>query len=70
MLREVEGLSTHETAECLEVSEDTVKTRLTRARATLRRELFERAGLAAANAFSFQRPRCDRIVAAAMQRIA
>jgi RNA polymerase sigma-70 factor (ECF subfamily) len=70
MLREVEGLSTNETAECLDVTEDVVKTRLSRARAALRRELFERAGLAASNAFTFQRPRCDRIVSAVMARIA
>jgi RNA polymerase sigma-70 factor (ECF subfamily) len=69
MLRDVEGLSTGETAECLGVSEDVVKTRLSRARAALRRELFERAGLAAANAFTFQRPRCDAVVAAVLARI-
>jgi hypothetical protein len=46
-----------------------VKTRLSRARAALRRELFERAGLAAENAFNFQRPRCDRVVAAVFERI-
>lgn len=70
MLRDVEGLSTVETAACLNLSDDVVKTRLSRARAALRRKLFERAGLAASNAFTFQRPRCDRIVAAVMARIA
>ena len=69
VLREIEGLSTAETAECLGVSEDVIKTRLSRARASLRRDLFERAGLAASNAFRFERPRCDRIVAAVMERI-
>ena len=69
MLREIEGLSTAETAECLGVSEDVVKTRLSRARAALRADLFQRAGLAAANAFRFERPRCDRVVAAVMERI-
>lgn len=69
MLRDVEGLSTAEVSECLGVSEDVVKTRLSRARAALRRDLYERAGLAAPTAFSFQRPRCDRIVAAVMERI-
>ena len=62
-------VGTAETAECLGVSEDVVKTRLSRARAALRRELFDRAGLAASNAFTFQRPRCDRVVAAVMARI-
>ena len=69
MLREVEGLSTAETADCLGVTEDVVKTRLFRARAALRHDLFERAGLAASNAFRFERPRCDRIVAAVMAQI-
>jgi RNA polymerase sigma-70 factor, ECF subfamily len=69
MLRDVEGLSTAETGECLGISEDVVKTRLSRARAALRRDLFERAGVAAASAFTFQRPRCDRVVAAVMARI-
>ena len=69
MLREIEGLSTAETAECLGVSEEVVKTRLSRARAALRADLFQRAGLAAANAFRFERPRCDRVVAAVMERI-
>lgn len=69
VLREVEGLSTAETAECLGVTEDVIKTRLSRARAALRRALFERAGLAASNAFRFERPRCDRVVEAVMARI-
>ncbi len=69
MLREIEGLSTAETADCLGVSEDVIKTRLSRARAALRRDLYARAGLAASNAFRFERPRCDRIVAAVMERI-
>jgi RNA polymerase sigma-70 factor (ECF subfamily) len=63
VLREVEGLSTAEAAECLGVSEDVVKTRLSRGRAQLRRLLMERTGAAAPEAFRFYRPRCDRIVA-------
>jgi len=69
VLREVEGLSTAETADCLEITEDAVKTRLHRARALLREELFERAGIAAATAFSFHLSRCDRIVATVFQRL-
>jgi len=70
VLRQVQGLSTSETAEALGVSEDVVKTRLSRARAALRDDLFERAGLAAQNAFTFLGVRCDRIVAAVLDRIA
>ena len=69
MLRDVEGLSTAETAESLGVSEDVVKTRLSRARAALRRALLERTGAATADAFRFYRPRCDRVVANVMARI-
>jgi RNA polymerase sigma-70 factor (ECF subfamily) len=69
MLRDVEGLSTSEVAQCLGVSEDVVKTRLSRGRATLRRLLLDRAGASAPDAFRFYRPRCDRIVAQVLARI-
>ena len=69
MLRQIEGLSTAETAECLEIGEDTVKTRLHRARAILRAELFTRAGVEAPNAFQFHASRCDRIVCLVFERI-
>ncbi len=70
MLREVEGLSTAEVAACLDVSEDVVKTRLSRGRATLRRLLMKRTGATASEAFRFQRPRCDRVVAQVLAQIA
>jgi RNA polymerase sigma-70 factor (ECF subfamily) len=69
MLRQVEGMSTDEVAEVLGVSTDVVKTRLSRARAALRRDLSERAGMATAGTFRFLRPRCDRVVAAVLERI-
>jgi RNA polymerase sigma-70 factor (ECF subfamily) len=69
VLREVEGLSTAETAASLDVSEDVVKTRLSRARATLRSALLARAGATASDAFRFYRPRCDRVVAAVLAQI-
>jgi RNA polymerase sigma-70 factor, ECF subfamily len=62
MLREIEGLSTSETAEGLELGEEAVKTRLHRARAMIRRELYARAGGSTAGAFTFPRPRCDEMV--------
>ena len=70
VLRQLEGMRTDEVAEALSVSEAVVKTRLSRARAALRRDLFEHAGLAASNTFRFLRPRCDRIVRAVLARIA
>jgi RNA polymerase sigma-70 factor (ECF subfamily) len=69
VLRDVEGLSTEETAGVLNVSEDVVKTRLSRARAALRRDIVERTGAAAPDVFRFYQPRCDRVVAAVMSRI-
>lgn len=69
VLREVEGLNTADVADCLDVSEDVVKTRLMRARVALRRVLLERVGATASDAFRFYRPRCDRVVARVMARI-
>jgi RNA polymerase sigma-70 factor (ECF subfamily) len=69
MLREIEGLSTAETAECLELSEEAVKVRLHRGRALLRREIYKRTGEANAAAFQFAGPRCDAIVASVLERI-
>jgi len=70
MLRDVEGLNTADTAASLGVSEDVVKTRLSRARTALRRSLLERAGATAPDVFRFHRPRCDRVVQAVLARIA
>lgn len=69
VLREVDGLSTSEVAESLDVSDDVVKTRLSRSRATLRRALLERTGATAPGAFRFYRPRCDRVVAQVLARV-
>jgi RNA polymerase sigma-70 factor (ECF subfamily) len=69
VLRDVEGLSTAETADCLEVSEDVVKTRLHRARALLREDLYQRAGLSARSVFSFDGDRCDRVVGVVLRRL-
>jgi len=54
----------------LDVSEDVVKTRLSRARTALQRDLLNQAGDAAASAFTFGLSRCDRVVAAVMAAIA
>jgi RNA polymerase sigma-70 factor (ECF subfamily) len=69
VLRDVEGLSTAEVAECLGITDDAVKTRLSRSRAALRRLLRDRTGATAPEAFRFYRPRCDRIVAAVLEQI-
>ena len=69
VMRDVEGMSTAEVAAALDVSEDVVKTRLSRARAGLRRDILERTGATTADAFRFYRPRCDRLVARVLARI-
>ena len=69
MLRQVEGLSTAETAEVLGVSEDVVKTRFSRARHALQQDLLDRAGAATSEAFTFGQSHCDDVVAKVMARI-
>ena len=69
VLRELEQLSVAETAECLEITEESVKTRLHRARALLRRHLERVLGTAATQAFSYLGPRCDRMTATVMERV-
>ncbi len=69
MLREVEGMSTAETADCLELSEDAVKVRLHRARALMRKEIYQQTGAVTAAAFVFLGERCDRMVASVMEGI-
>lgn len=70
VLRAVEGLSVAETASCLDVGTETVKTRFHRARRVLRTEIQRRAGIVAADAFPFHLSRCDRVVSAVFRRIA
>lgn len=69
ILRAVEGLSVAETAACLNLGQETVKTRLYRARAVLRKELERRAGLVASDIYPFHLSRCDRVVQGVLRRI-
>ena len=69
MMRDIEEMSTADTAAALELSEDNVKIRLHRARLLLREELVARAGASRDNVFPFLGPRCDRIVRAVLARI-
>ena len=70
VLREIEGMSTAEVAAALDVSDDVVKTRLSRARAAIRRDLVARTGSSAPDVFRFYKPRCDRVVTQVLARIA
>ena len=69
MLRDIEGLSTNETSEALDLGEEAVKTRLHRARAMVRRSVAAQLGEAAPGAFQFLAPRCDRVVAFVLERL-
>ena len=70
MMRDVEGLTTAETAQCLGISDDLVKQRLHRARAMLRENLYQRAGVTMNSLFAFGNSRCDRVVMNVMAEIA
>jgi RNA polymerase sigma-70 factor, ECF subfamily len=69
MMRDVEGMSTAEAAECLDITEENAKVRLHRARAMLRDELWSRVGASGVNAFAFNGAQCDRIVHRVFERI-
>jgi len=69
VLRDLEEMSTAETAEALSVSEANVKIRLHRGHEMLRGELLRRAGASSPQAFGFQAPRCDRVVHGVFRRL-
>lgn len=69
MLRDVEELSTAEAASTLEISEDSIKVRLHRAHALVRRALYRQSGQSVRDLFPFPATRCDRVVAAVLRRI-
>ena len=69
ILRDIEEMSTTDTADVLEITEENVKVRLHRARALLRKSLYARAGMERKEAFNFHAVRCDRIVKNVFERI-
>ena len=70
MRRDVQDMTTAETAECLSLTEENVKIRLHRAHGMLRKDLYANARISAADAFPFHAPRCDRVVANVFARLA
>lgn len=70
VLRAVEGMSGAEVAECLGISEETVKTRLFRARGRLQEMLLSSIEPALPNVYDFHLSRCNRVVAAVLARLA
>ena len=69
VLRDIEEMSTIDTANALEISEENVKVRLHRARALLRKTLYDHAGMERKEAFNFHAVRCDRVVKNVFERI-
>ncbi|MES0156102.1 RNA polymerase sigma factor [Mesorhizobium sp. M0018] len=67
--RVIEGLSIEETAELLGVRPETIKTRLHRARALVRKALDDQIGPVLLDAFPFAGRRCERLTNAVMQRL-
>ena len=69
IMREVEGMTTEETAAVLEVEPEVVRTRLHRARASLRTAVEDRIGEQMKGTYTFGNERCDRVVAAVLARL-
>jgi len=69
VLRELEGCSTQEAAQCLSISEEAARVRLHRARTLLRESLWQSIGAAADDVFSFGGERCNRIVERVLARL-
>jgi RNA polymerase sigma-70 factor, ECF subfamily len=69
MLRDIEELSTAETAQALDLTEENVKVRLHRGHGMIRNWLLERMGAGAKEAFPFMGARCDRVVRAVLVRL-
>jgi RNA polymerase sigma-70 factor (ECF subfamily) len=69
MLRDVEELSTAETAAVLELTEQNVKVRLHRGHAMMRDRLLTLVGSNGRDAFPFMGSRCDRVVQGVFARL-
>ena len=69
VMRDVEEMSVQETADSLGIPSATVRTRLFRARALLREMLARETDAVTLDVFGFDGERCDRIVAAVLDRI-
>jgi len=69
ILREVEGCSVAETAAAQDLKQQTVKTRLFRARQRLRAALDERMSSAMEDVFPFLGARCDRITNSVIEKL-
>lgn len=69
LLRSVEELSVEETADCLGIPAETVRSRHFRAKSLLREALAREVDMAERNVWEFAGARCDRIVARVLARL-
>ena len=69
MMRDIEQMSTAETAEALDLSDQNVKVRLHRGHAMMRSSLTARLGESHKTAFPFMGDRCDRVVRCVFLRL-
>jgi len=69
MLRALEQMSVEETAACLGIPGETVKTRFHRANKLLRQALTRHFGAILDGAFPFLGTRCDRLIAGVLERL-
>jgi RNA polymerase sigma-70 factor (ECF subfamily) len=69
VMRAMEEMSAGDTAAVFGIPEETVRTRLHRARGLLRERLAKKLEAAAPQAYAFHLSRCDRVVAAVLARI-
>ena len=69
VLRCVEEMSVEETAQCLDIPEATVRSRLFRSRSLLRESLARDIDLAERDVFEFGGMHCDRVVASVLSRL-
>ena len=69
ILRQVEGLSTQETAQALSIEPETVKTRLHRARTRLRLVLQDQLAPSLEGTFPFEGERCQRLTRTVLDRL-
>jgi len=69
VLRAVEQMTGAETAACLDIPEETVKTRLYRARLRLQEVVVHALDASATRAFDFHLTRCDRVVKGVLDRL-
>lgn len=69
VLREIEGLSTLETSEILQISSEAVRVRFHRARLALRRAVEKQVGKEVQGLFTFAGARCDRTVTQVFRKL-